>query len=235
VKTKLARGTSRVADGKRVVVASSRATPRVLRDANSGSAIEPLSAELLRVARRAFLRDGTLEMRSLARELKIGRATLYRWARDRENLLSEVLLSIGLANLRHAELDTGTPSGPRRICDVTDLYLKRMRANANFQKFLRSEPEVAERVMLDSRGKLYRGWQLVWADFVRRVEKSSRWTAPVPAATLARIMMRVSTAFMLSGLHVHDRPDTNTTSSVLRLILGIGIEREGPLDEVARR
>jgi len=193
----------------------------------AGSAKEPASKEWLKVARRAFLRDGTLEMRSLARELKIGRATLYRWAGDRENLLSEVLLSLGLANLRHAELDTSTPPGPRRICDVTDLYLKRMRSNANFQKFLRSEAEVAERVMLDSQGKLYRGWQVVWADFVRRVEESSGWNAPVSAATLSRIMMRVSTAFMLSGLHVHDRPDTKTTAMVLHLILGTELAHDG--------
>jgi len=188
------------------------------------SASRPISEELLRASRRMFLRDGTLEMRSLARELGVGRATLYRWARDRENLLSEVLLSLGLANLEYAERDTKTPAGPRRVCDVTDLYLRRMRSNASFEKFIRLEREVAERVLMNPRGKLYRGWEAVWADFVRRVEESSGWKAPLAAPALSRIMMRVSNAFMLAGLHLHGRPDTETPTMVLRLVLGIATD-----------
>jgi AcrR family transcriptional regulator len=166
-------------------------------------------------------------MRQLARELNVGRATLYRWAGDRENLLSDVLLSVGLANLRRAELDIRTPPGPQRVCDVTDLYLKRMRSNVSFEKFLRSEPDVAERVLMDPQGKLYRGWQAVWAEFVRRMEAASRWKAPLDAVELSRIMMRVSNAFMLAGLHVRGRPDTETPGMVLRLVLGLELANEG--------
>jgi AcrR family transcriptional regulator len=208
----------RVTSAAKRVAAAESDVPRLGR---SHSASKPISAELLRASRRMFLRDGTLEMRSLARELNVGRATLYRWARDRENLLSEVLLSLGLANLKYAERDVNTPAGPRRVCDVTDLYLKRMRSNPSLEKFLRLERDVAERVMMNPRGKLYRGWESVWADFVRRVEQSSDWKAPLAAPALSRIMMRVSNAFMLAGLHLRGRPDTDTPSMVLRLILGI--------------
>ena len=187
----------------------------------AGPAISP---ELLQAARRMFLQNGTVEMRSLAREMNVGRATLYRWSGDRENLLSEVLLSLGLANLRYAERDTSTPPGARRVCDVTDLYLKRMRSNAGFEKFLRSEPEAAERVLMDPRGKLYRGWEAVWADFVRRVEEASDWRAPLATAKLSRIMMRVSNAFMLAGLHMRGKPDTETPGMVLRLVLGVALD-----------
>jgi AcrR family transcriptional regulator len=226
VKSKVARQPRRVSVRGRAASSAKRAAKSEFpRFGKLGSASKPISEELLRASRRMFLRDGTLEMRALARELKVGRATLYRWARDRENLLSEVLLSLGLANLKYAERDTNTQAGPRRVCDVTDLYLRRMRSNASFEKFVRLERDVAERVMMNPRGKLYRGWEAVWADFVRRVEESSGWKAPLAAPTLSRIMMRVSNAFMLAGLHMRGRPDTETPIMVLRLVLGIAHDR----------
>jgi hypothetical protein len=59
------------------------------------------------------------------------------------------------------------------------------------------------------------------------MEAASRWKAPIDAVELSRIMMRVSNAFMLAGLHVRGRPDTETPGMVLRLVLGLELANEG--------
>ena len=64
--------------------------------------------EVVRAARKMFLATGSVEMRALARQIGVGRATLYRWNGSREEVLSEVLLSLGLANLERAEADVAT-------------------------------------------------------------------------------------------------------------------------------
>src|SRR5215472_12419573 len=79
--------------------------------------------EVLRTARRVFLATGSLEMRALARELGISRATLYRWNRSRDELLSEVFLSLARANLARVEAEIQTPPGALRICEVHDLHI----------------------------------------------------------------------------------------------------------------
>jgi AcrR family transcriptional regulator len=176
---------------------------------------------VLATARAMFLREGRLDMRALAKDLGIGRATLYRKVSDREDLLGDVFLSLGLANFRHAQADTKTPPGPERICDVTDLNLERIRSNKSFERFLREEPEVAARVLLDARGKVYLGWLVAWADFVRRVEQASGWKAPLGPDALSQVMMRVSNAFIFADVYAHDKPDTTTPGTVLRLMLGV--------------
>src|SRR5206468_6248316 len=79
---------------------------------------------VLSTAKRVFMATGSLEMRALARELGIGRATLYRWNRGREELLSEVLASLAAGNMRRAESEVATPPGALRVCHVHDLHIR---------------------------------------------------------------------------------------------------------------
>jgi AcrR family transcriptional regulator len=177
--------------------------------------------EVLRAARRIFLATGTIEMRSLARELGIGRATLYRWRGGREALLSEVILSLGMANLRRAEADTPEPPGAERLCAVHDLHLRRISDSPAMRAFIRSEPEVASRVLLDGAGVVHVGVTRALADLIRRQEEQSRWRAPLEPDALAPAISRLSEAFLYSDLIAHDRPDVATADFVLRLMLGV--------------
>src|ERR1700726_2675607 len=72
---------------------------------------------VIRAAARVFLTTGTLEMRAFARRLRIGRATLYRRSGNRDEFLADVLLWLGLRNLRPAEADVTTATGPPRLLD----------------------------------------------------------------------------------------------------------------------
>src|SRR5215472_10486579 len=130
---------------------------------------------VLRTAMRVFLVTGSLEMRALARELGIGRATLYRWHRSRDDLLSDVLLALALANLRRVEREVATPPGPLRVCHVHDQHIRRISANASLRAFIHAEPEVASRLLLDIHGKVHRGVTNGLADFLRRQEQESEW------------------------------------------------------------
>src|SRR5690349_14386301 len=84
------------------------------------------AAHVLSAARRVFLATGGLEMRALARELGIGRATLYRWRGGREALLGEVIATLGVANLHRVEREVALPPGPERICEIHAEHLRRV-------------------------------------------------------------------------------------------------------------
>ena len=177
--------------------------------------------QVLHAARRVFLATGTIEMRSLARELGIGRATLYRWRGGREALLSEVILSLGVANLRRAEADTDAPAGAERLCAVHDLHLRRISDSQAMRTFIRNEPDVASRVLLDGAGPVHVGVTKALEELIRRQEDESRWRAPLDPAALARAVSRLSEAFLYSDLIAHDRPDVATADFVLRMMLGV--------------
>jgi AcrR family transcriptional regulator len=180
---------------------------------------------VLRTAIRVFLATGSLEMRGLARELGIGRATLYRWNRSREELLSEVLLALALANLRRVERDVDTPPGALRVCHVHDLHLRRISGNPSFRGFIRTEPEVASNLLLDVHGRVHRGVTSALADFMRRQERESVWRAPLGVDAFARVVSRMTETFLYADLIARGEPEVDTPDRVLRLMLGIPVER----------
>jgi AcrR family transcriptional regulator len=180
---------------------------------------------VLRAAQREFLATGSLEMRALARELGIGRATLYRWNRGREELLSDVLLSLAETNLRRVEREVVTPPGALRICHVHDQHIRRISGNPSFRAFIHREPELASRLLLDVNGKVHRGVTAALADFLRRQEERSEWRAPLGVETFSRVVSRMSETYIYADLIGHGAPDADTPDLVLRLMMGLPVER----------
>lgn len=179
--------------------------------------------EVVRAAKRMFLGTGSVEMRALARQIGVGRATLYRWNGSREEVLSEVLLSLALANLKRAEAEVATEPGPGRFCDVHDLHLRRICANASLRSFVRTEPDSALRVLLDANGRVHLGVARALADFIRRQETASGWRAPLGPEHLSRVASRLSEAFIYGDLIARAEPDPGSADLVLRLMLGVPV------------
>jgi AcrR family transcriptional regulator len=69
------------------------------------STVRPTPADALRLARRTFLQQRRVDMNELALELGVGRATLYRWAGDRDRLLGEVMWSLAEPGLERAKAE----------------------------------------------------------------------------------------------------------------------------------
>jgi len=178
-------------------------------------------ADVLPAARRMFLRTGTLEMRALARDLGIGRATLYRWTRSREALLDEVLADLGPANLRSCERDVDTPPGAARFVDVHDLHLRRITRNPRFRAFLSAEPRLARQLLLSADGRVHRAATAALAGLIRRQEEASDWRCPLGAEEFAAVVSQMSEAFMYGDLIAGKQPDVVTPTVVLRLMLGL--------------
>lgn len=178
---------------------------------------------VLRTACRVFLETGSLEMRALARELGIGRATLYRWNRGREELLSDVLLSLAEANHRRVEHDVATPPGPLRVCHVHHLHIRRISGNESFRSFIRNEPEVASRVLLDAGSKVHLGSTRILADFLRRQEELSDWRVPLGVDTFAGVVVRMTETYVYADLIARGEPEIDMPNLMLRLMLGLPV------------
>lgn len=177
---------------------------------------------VLPVAQRIFLATGTLEMRSLARELGIGRATLYRWTSGREALLSDVLAHLGVANLHRCEREVDTAPGAERFVDVHDLHIRRISGNRQLRRFIHAEPQLAHRLLLSAGGRVHRAATDALADLVRRQESVSDWRAPLDAGAFADLVARMSEAFIYGDLIAGAQPDVMTPTLALRLMLGLG-------------
>lgn len=176
---------------------------------------------MIRAAARFFLTHGTLEMRALARQLGVGRATLYRWRGGRNLLLSDLLLWLGLRNLHRSEADVATPPGLRRLLDVHAIHISRMTTSPALRTFVRNEPALASSLLLDAHGKVHVGITRALADFIRSQEIDTGWVAPFGADKLAQVISRIDETFMYADLIANDEPNPETPLELFEMLLGV--------------
>jgi AcrR family transcriptional regulator len=176
--------------------------------------------DVTRAAALVFLATGGLEMRALAQRLGIARATLYRWTGSRDLLLRDMLLWLGLRNLHRAEADVSTEPGPRRLLDVHALHISRMTDSVGLRTFVKAEPELASRLLLDANGTVHLGMTAALADLIRR-QQSAGWEAPLAPDLLAHIVARVDETFMYADLIANDEPSPDSPQLVFEMMLGL--------------
>jgi hypothetical protein len=63
------------------------------------------------------------------------------------------------------------------------------------------------------------------ADFLHRQEEQSSWRAPLGVETFARVVSRMSETYIYADLIARDVPETESPDLVLRLMLGLPVER----------
>jgi AcrR family transcriptional regulator len=182
---------------------------------------QPSEERVIRTAARLFLTTGTVDMRAVARQLGIGRATLYRWRGSRDALLTDTLLWLGLRNLRRAEADVPTPPGPQRLVDVHALHIQRMTNSPGLRTFVRAEPEIASRQLLDANGTVHVGMVRALADLIQRQELEAGWRAPLGPDRLASIIARIDETFMYADLIANDVPNVEPPLVVFEILVGL--------------
>src|SRR3954452_15724652 len=104
----------------------------------------PLDAFLL--ARRKFLAAERIDMSGLAAELGVNRVTLYRWVGSREQLLVEVVWSLGSRTLQNAK-QRARSKGAERIVRVVTRFLDDVISNPGMRRWLAEEGELAMRLL----------------------------------------------------------------------------------------
>src|SRR5436190_19232693 len=92
-------------------------------------AVEPpadIPREIFDAAVATYLDCRRLDMRALAGELGISRATLYRHAGGRDRLLGEVLCYRTRLALAHAAQDTRRLRGEKRVGTVVERFMRKV-------------------------------------------------------------------------------------------------------------
>src|SRR5712671_76716 len=98
-----------------------------------------------------FVAGQRLDMRSLARRAGVGRATLYRRAGNREQLLDEVLWWRARRLLVRQVKATAALAGVARITAVIGGVLAAVERDKPLRAFLESDPEAAMRILTGTR------------------------------------------------------------------------------------
>jgi AcrR family transcriptional regulator len=103
-------------------------------------------ADVIREARRRFLRSERIDLVAIAEELGIARATLYRWLGDRDAVVGHVLLSLAEDTL-DAAIARPRPSGTPGVVEAVVQMLCDISGHPAMRIYLESDPQRAMSVL----------------------------------------------------------------------------------------
>src|SRR5215831_14233864 len=106
----------------------------------------PAATDMLDLARRRFLRGERFSVEELAGELRVSRATAYRWAGNAEQLSGEVIASLAEDTFRRA-VGEARGRGAARVVDVMARGMRYIAASQAYRAFLAGDPQKALRIV----------------------------------------------------------------------------------------
>jgi AcrR family transcriptional regulator len=184
------------------------------------AAVGPL--EVLNEARRRFISGQRLDMRELAADMGISRATLYRWVGDRERLLGEILWSLaerGLEQARSHADATATGPGADWIARFSQSF---MEATAGFQpirRFVEAEPDAALRVLMSNHGVQHQRLIAALRAVLEERAAAGHIKLRLNAADLAYVIIRVAESFVWREFITGEESDLARATEVIRVLL----------------
>jgi len=167
----------------------------------------PDALAAFRLARRAFLAGGRIEMQELAAELGVSRATVFRWVGSRDELLVEVIWSLTQPMLRRAAESASDVTGAARIARIMGAFAEATIESPSFMGFVQREPERALR-LLTTKASWFQGRVLEEIESRMQAEvDAGHLDTPLPVHDLAYLTVRITETFVYADIIAGERPD----------------------------
>ena len=157
-------------------------------------------------------------MAEVATELGVGRATLYRWVGDRDQLLGEVLWSLTEPALDRVKSETeGT--GVDWVLAIYRRFGELILETPPVRHFVQAEPEAALRVMT-TKASPQQARVIAWyRDLLVEAQERFGITYRLDPETLAFTLIRVAESFLWTDLITGEEPDLSRGWEVARVLM----------------
>jgi AcrR family transcriptional regulator len=180
---------------------------------------EEIPPEIFEAALATFVEQRRLDMRALAGELGMGRATLYRKVGNRDRLLGEVVWFLTRRALAHAVDATSDLRGAERVVATVERFMTFVNGQADLRRLLEAEPEAALRILTSKEGPVQQGIVEALERLLADEEASGRLQLTIDRATLAFIVVRIGESFLYADVIADNEPDVGTAIEVVRRLL----------------
>ncbi len=179
--------------------------------------------DALALAGERFLAGERVDVRGIAHELGLARATMHRWFGTRESFLGEVLAE--LAEQRLAAVRRATPgAGARALLDCFHSFNRELAATNGLRALLASEQERALRVLTSSGGVVQPRMVAAVERLIRAEVDAGAFSPAIAPGNLAYAIVRLAEAFLYNDAIIGIRGDTERLWEVEAVLLGVKIK-----------
>ncbi|WP_433062820.1 QsdR family transcriptional regulator [Dactylosporangium sp. CS-033363] len=176
---------------------------------------------IVRSAARWLLEGRRLDMQGLADELGMSRATLFRRAGGREELLGRALWLITERTLRLAEQRWEAERPPDAMhTPGTGRHLNALvSASTALRRLLDDEPAVTLRVLTDPRGRVQTGIVAFIEGLLRRDMAEFGFVPIIEPNSLAYALVRLGESFVYADVLANRQPDVETANRLQQALV----------------
>jgi len=186
-------------------------------DLDAGSSGKPSVNDLIRLAKREFLECRRLDIKQLAEELGVGRATAFRWIGDRETLYGHVCATLFTSTFDFNDRQL-VGRGLARDLQLLERVFDQVASHPAVVHFIANDASFAMRVVSD--GPSY---QRATALVQSLLERSPSELAPVLSPTeLASTVVILANAFMFGCAFGGRQSDVKSMMTIVRAVLTSG-------------
>jgi AcrR family transcriptional regulator len=180
---------------------------------------ERIPSRIFTAAVDAHVSGQRLDMKSLARRLGVSRATLYRQAGNREQLLDEVIWWRARRTLVEQIHATAALTGAARIVVTVSGVLHAIERDRSLRAFLESDPEAALRILTGTRSTVQRGMVAALENLIDLERSRGAFDADLDTPTLAYAIVRIAEGFLYSDVIADRSPDIDRATTVIEALL----------------
>ncbi|MDQ1667688.1 MAG: hypothetical protein QOH75_3719 [Actinomycetota bacterium] len=168
-------------------------------------------------ARRRLLRGERIDMSSIADELGVGRATVYRWFGDRHQLSSEAWWTLAYDTLEWARRKPRPPGAEGLVQAVIDM-LDASVAHSGMQSYVTDDPQRAANVIIRTDSVMARNYRKRLEELI--LEECPEAIGPdTTAGELALALARLSEAYCWSNILTGGEADADETRRLFLRVL----------------
>ena len=175
-------------------------------------------SDAIRAATRTYLRGESLDMSALAAELGIGRATLYRWVGNREDLLAAVLAE-GTERTYRAAIKDAQGEGIALVIDSMRRFMHSVLVTPALKALTQREPLLFIRLATMPGAIEGRAARLV-AELLDQEAARGRIRLELPSPVMAQAIIRVCDSHLYAHLLGRNEPEIETALQLVELLLG---------------
>ena len=175
---------------------------------------------MLECARRRYLGGERVDVRAVAAEAGVSRATVYRWFGSRDALIGEVIASEAtayFARVRSRVKGRGAPA----LLETFDRINRGLARSPALRRFLEQERGAALRTLTSSGGRVQPASVDAIAALIEEEVRSGAYEPPVETRTLAYAIVRLAEAFIYNDALAGIRGDVDALREIEAALLGL--------------
>jgi len=169
------------------------------------------------LARAKWLVGERLDIGKLAEELRVGRATMFRWVGTKEQLYGEVISGAFLQTLEWAKRKS-SGQGAAYLTQVTHHLLRALVASQPLRRFVRSDTEWAMRIVMSRESPVEQRVIAAVRSLIDGEVAAGHLAPAMDLESLAYVIVRIAESFLYRDVITGDQPDILTATQAIGLL-----------------